>query len=90
MAKTININGVRFGGRNPLALIAGPCVVESRKGCLDLARRLKKLAGEKNIPFVFKASYDKANRTSADSFRSLGFETALEILREVKETCDVP
>jgi 2-dehydro-3-deoxyphosphooctonate aldolase (KDO 8-P synthase) len=90
MAKSIKIGGVPFGGRSPLALIAGPCVIESRKGCLDLAGRLVRLARKKEIPLVFKASYDKANRTSIRSYRGPGLAKGLEILAEVKERFKVP
>jgi 2-dehydro-3-deoxyphosphooctonate aldolase (KDO 8-P synthase) len=79
-----------IGGKGPLALISGPCVIESRKGCLDLAKRLVKLAESEGIPFVFKASYDKANRTSVDSYRGPGIIEGLEILQEVRETLGVP
>ncbi len=90
MIKKINVGGVRFGGGAPLALIAGPCVIESRAGCLDLAGKLVKLARAEKIPFVFKASFDKANRTSLKSYRGPGLVQGLEILREVKEKFGVP
>ena len=84
------IGKVAVGGKAPLVLIAGPCVIESRKACLDLAGRLARLAREEKIPFVFKASYDKANRTSHQSFRGPGLSKGLEILAEVKERFGVP
>lgn len=90
MAKSVKIGSVRIGGRHPLALIAGPCVIESRKACLDLAGRLTRLARRENIPFIFKASYDKANRTSIHSYRGPGIARGLEILAEVKERYTVP
>jgi 2-dehydro-3-deoxyphosphooctonate aldolase (KDO 8-P synthase) len=90
MTKTVNVKGVKFGGRNPLALIAGPCVIESRDDCMALADKLVKLARRQNIPFVFKASYDKANRTSINSYRGPGIAKGLEILAEIKEKYDVP
>jgi 2-dehydro-3-deoxyphosphooctonate aldolase (KDO 8-P synthase) len=90
MVKTITIGSVKVGGKNPLVLVAGPCVIESRKGCLDLAGRLAKLAREEKIPLVFKASYDKANRTSHKSFRGPGLSKGLEILSEVKERYGLP
>ncbi|MCS6770731.1 MAG: 3-deoxy-8-phosphooctulonate synthase [Kiritimatiellae bacterium] len=86
----IRIGPVEIGGGAPLALIAGPCVIESRGGCLSLAKRLAKLAEEEKIPLIFKASYDKANRSSAASFRGPGLEKGLEILAEVKETTGLP
>ena len=90
MGKTINVKGVQFGGGNPLALIAGPCVIESRKDCMAIADKLVKLSQQQNIPFVFKASYDKANRTSINSYRGPGIEKGLEILAEIKEKYDIP
>ena len=81
--------GVQFGdGR--LAFIAGPCVIESRKMALDLAKRLTALSEELEVPYVFKASFDKANRTSVDSFRGPGIDEGLDILAEIRATCDVP
>jgi 2-dehydro-3-deoxyphosphooctonate aldolase (KDO 8-P synthase) len=90
MGKTVKIGDIRIGGRNPLALIAGPCVIESRRKCLELASRLKRLADQENIPFIFKASYDKANRSSYNSFRGPGLSRGLMILSEVKERYGVP
>ncbi|VGO12061.1 2-dehydro-3-deoxyphosphooctonate aldolase [Pontiella desulfatans] len=90
MTKTINVNGVKFGGKNPLAMIAGPCVIESREGCMAIADKLVKLSKKQNIPFVFKASYDKANRTSIHSYRGPGIEQGLEILAEIREKYNVP
>ncbi len=90
MLKTVSIGGVRIGGRHPLALIAGPCVIESRRQCLNLAGRLARLAREENIPLIFKASYDKANRTSHESFRGPGLSRGLAILAEVKERYGIP
>ena len=88
--KTVSVGGVKIGGRHSLALIAGPCVIESRAACLDLARRLTRLARREQIPFIFKASYDKANRSSHRAFRGPGLEEGLDILAEVKEACGVP
>ena len=93
MSKTtqvVRVGGVGFGGRHPLALISGPCVIESRAKCLALARRLVKLAREEGIPFIFKASYDKANRSSIDAFRGPGLTAGLDVLAEVKATLGVP
>jgi 2-dehydro-3-deoxyphosphooctonate aldolase (KDO 8-P synthase) len=89
MTKTVNVKGVKFGGKNPLALIAGPCVIESREGCMAIADKLVKLAKKQNIPLVFKASYDKANRTSINSYRGPGIVKGLEILAEIKEKYNV-
>jgi 2-dehydro-3-deoxyphosphooctonate aldolase (KDO 8-P synthase) len=90
MTKTINVKGVKFGGKNPLALIAGPCVIESRESCMAIADRLVKLSKKQDIPLIFKASYDKANRTSINSYRGPGISKGLEILVEIKEKYDVP
>jgi len=90
MTKVVNVNGVKFGGNQPLALIAGPCVIESRELCMDMAKRLCAMAKKMSVPFVFKASYDKANRTSIHSFRGPGIAKGLEILAEIKETYQVP
>ena len=81
--------GVRFGD-GKLVFIAGPCVIESRKMALDLAKKLTKLANELDVGYVFKASFDKANRTSVDSYRGPGIEEGLDILAEVRETYGVP
>lgn len=90
MIRTIKVGSVSVGGRAPLALIAGPCVIESPEGCLDLAARLVRFAQAKRVPLIFKASYDKANRTSIDSFRGPGLEAGLEVLAEVKRRFHVP
>jgi 2-dehydro-3-deoxyphosphooctonate aldolase (KDO 8-P synthase) len=71
-------------------LIAGPCVIESEDLCFRVASSLKKTCSRLGISFVFKASYDKANRTSARSFRGLGIDAGLQILAEVRKRCDVP
>ncbi|MDP6491160.1 MAG: 3-deoxy-8-phosphooctulonate synthase [Kiritimatiellia bacterium] len=88
--KTVSVGGVKVGGRHPLVLIAGPCVIERREACLDVARRLVRLSKREQIPFIFKASYDKANRSSVRAFRGPGIEEGLAILAEVKEALDVP
>jgi 2-dehydro-3-deoxyphosphooctonate aldolase (KDO 8-P synthase) len=90
MGKIIKIGGISMGANRGLALIAGPCVIESREGCLAIAERLVKLAKAQKIPLVFKASYDKANRSSVKSFRGPGLERGLEILAEVKNRFGVP
>lgn len=81
---------IRMGRAHPLFLLAGPCVVESREKTLTIARILKEICGELGIPLVFKASYDKANRSSGKSFRGRGMEAGLEILAEVKATHGLP
>jgi len=81
---------VRVGGSNPLFLIAGPCVIESAEHALALAKALKALADKLRIPFIFKASYDKANRSSVGSYRGPGLKKGLEILKAVKDEAGVP
>ena len=88
--KAVKAGRVRFGGGAPLALIAGPCVIESRAMAFDLAARLVALAQKEKIPLVFKASYDKANRTSGKAFRGPGLAQGLEILAGIKEKFGVP
>lgn len=81
--------GFNVGIDQPFFLIAGPCVIESEQLMMDTAGFLKELTDELNIPFIFKASFDKANRTSHDSFRGLGFEQGLKILSDVKKSIGV-
>lgn len=90
MTKTVSIGGVKFGGKAPLALIAGPCVIEGRDKCLKIAKALAALAKAENIPLVFKASFDKANRSSFSSFRGPGLVEGLNILAEVKDVTGLP
>jgi len=78
------------GGRSPFFLIAGPCVIESEQHCLDLAGFLKDLAARLDLFLVFKASFDKANRSSIHSYRGPGLEKGLQILEKVRKTCDLP
>ncbi|MBQ6247521.1 MAG: 3-deoxy-8-phosphooctulonate synthase [Kiritimatiellae bacterium] len=85
----IAVGDVVFGGEK-LAFIAGPCVIESRGGCLAIAEELAAISKRLGTPFVFKASFDKANRTSLDAYRGPGLENGLEILAEVKERFGLP
>ena len=82
--------GFEVGLDKPFFLIAGPCVAESEQLCLDVAGRMKEITGRLGIPYIFKASYDKANRSSGQSFRGLGMEAGLRILAEVKRQIGVP
>jgi len=82
--------GFEVGADKPLFLIAGPCVVESMQLQIDTAGKLKEITGKLGIPFVFKSSFDKANRTSSSSFRGPGMEEGLRILGEVKDQIGVP
>ena len=86
----MNLCGFEVGLDRPLFLIAGPCAVESRELALDTAGELKEICRNLEIPFVYKSSYDKANRSSIKSFRGLGMERGLEILGEVRKTIGVP
>lgn len=90
MTKEIGIKKFKIGGKNKLFLIAGPCVIEGRDICFDIAKELKKITKRLNINFIFKASYDKANRTSIKSFRGIGIERGLSVLRKIKEELNVP
>ena len=82
--------GFEVGLDRPMFLIAGPCVVESRELVIDVAGELKELTSRLGIPFVFKASYDKANRSSSKSFRGLGMARGLQILSDVRRQVGVP
>ena len=82
--------GFEAGLDQPLFLIAGPCVVESRELQMETAGRLKELCAQFGVPFIFKSSYDKANRSSGESFRGLGMERGLAILADVKRELGVP
>lgn len=90
-SKEISINAkVKIGKSNPLFLIGGPCVIESEKHALFMAKEIKKVCAQLQVPFIFKASYDKANRSSIKSYRGPGLKLGLEILQVVKEECHVP
>ena len=82
--------GFEVGLNRPLFLIAGPCVVESEQLQIDVAGRLKEICAALRVPFIFKSSYDKANRSSSKSFRGLGMEEGLRILGEVRRQVGVP
>ena len=88
--KPVPIGSFAVGGGNPIALIAGPCVIESPGHASDLALALKGIAARCDIPLVFKASYDKANRTSGTSFRGPGLESGLRTLADVKARTGLP
>jgi 2-dehydro-3-deoxyphosphooctonate aldolase (KDO 8-P synthase) len=90
VARSILLEGRRLGGGAPLFLIAGPCVIESAGHPLQVARRLKDITDRLGIPLVFKASFDKANRSSLRSYRGPGLERGLEILARVKARLDLP
>jgi 2-dehydro-3-deoxyphosphooctonate aldolase (KDO 8-P synthase) len=87
---TVRVGDVTIGGKAPLAVIAGPCVIESRDSALRHAERLARIAAEQKIGLVYKSSYDKANRTSGGSFRGLGRDDGLRILEDVRRATGLP
>jgi len=90
MVRTVKLDQVAFGGNKPFVLIAGPCVIESKALTLKIALQLADITQRLKIPFVFKASFDKANRTALRSFRGPGLKKGLEILAEIKQDVGVP
>lgn len=90
MTREIITGNVKIGGNRPLVLIAGPCVIENEAATMRHAEKLLTICNGVNIPLIFKASYDKANRTSINSFRGPGLKEGLAILRKVKETLGLP
>src|SRR5579862_4566253 len=89
-AREISIGNFRIGGNQPLFLIAGPCVIESEIHAVMMAERIAGIAARANVPFVFKASYDKANRSSEQSYRGPGLVEGLSILKKIKERFKLP
>lgn len=89
MGNSVNINKIAIGSGEPLVLISGPCVIEDFETTYKIAAFLKKLTEEIDIPFIFKASYDKANRTSINSFRGPGIKEGLAILSKIKTELDI-
>jgi 2-dehydro-3-deoxyphosphooctonate aldolase (KDO 8-P synthase) len=87
--KIVRIGRVAFGGKT-LSIIAGPCVIESRRACVALAVKLKAIARRARVGLVFKASFDKANRSSINSYRGPGLDKGLEILAQIKEEVGLP
>jgi 2-dehydro-3-deoxyphosphooctonate aldolase (KDO 8-P synthase) len=87
---SVSIGAVRFGNSLPLALIAGPCALESRAHALEMASALKEIAGRVGLGLVFKTSFDKANRTSAKAARGIGLDAALPIFAEIRDTLKIP
>jgi 2-dehydro-3-deoxyphosphooctonate aldolase (KDO 8-P synthase) len=88
--KKISIGNMVVGDNKKFVLIAGPCVLENEKSAMDTAQYLKKLTVKLKIPFIFKSSYDKANRTSVKSYRGPGAKKGLAILRNIKKELDIP
>ena len=88
--KLVKVGQVEIGGGRPVVLIAGPCVIESPSHALDTAEKIKRAANDANIPFIFKASYDKANRSSINSFRGPGLIKGLKSLEKIKKELNIP
>ena len=90
MTREIPVGAVKIGGTLPFALIAGPCVIESEAATLEAAERLARITSDLGIPFIFKSSYDKANRSSITSYRGPGITEGLRVLARVKRELGVP
>ena len=90
VTQPISVGPFDIGGNSPLVLIAGPCVIESEKIVRDIAEKLKQITEDLRVPFIFKASYDKANRSSIKSFRGPGLKEGLKILQKLKTDLDIP
>ena len=90
MVKEIAVGNVKIGGDRPLVLVAGPCVIENEVATMRCAERLMTICNGISMPLIFKASYDKANRTSVNAFRGPGMKEGLRILQRVKESLGVP
>ena len=88
--EVVRVGQVEIGGGAPLALIAGPCVIEGRDSALRHAQAIRNIATRLRVPFIYKSSYDKANRTSIDAYRGLGRDEGLAVLEELKREIGVP
>ncbi|MFQ5790924.1 MAG: 3-deoxy-8-phosphooctulonate synthase [Acidobacteriota bacterium] len=88
--RAVQVGGTTFGAGNPFVLIAGPCVIENDRHPFEMAQRLSQLTRNLGVPYIFKASFDKANRTSRESFRGPGLRAGLQILAEIRERFEVP
>jgi len=86
----VDVSGIKIGGDNPLALIAGPCVIETEDIVMQTAEQVKKIADKLNIPFIFKSSYLKDNRSSSKTYQGPGLDEGLKMLQKVKEQFDIP
>jgi 2-dehydro-3-deoxyphosphooctonate aldolase (KDO 8-P synthase) len=86
----VQVGPITIGGGSPLVLIGGPCAIESEKHALMTAERLAAIAADRRVPFIYKSSYDKANRSSLEGYRGPGLTEGLRILRRVRETVGVP
>ncbi len=90
MTKIVEVKDIKIGGGNPIAVIAGPCVVENYEITYETAKKVKKITSELGMPFIFKSSYKKANRTSLKGFSTIGEKVALEILKQIKQELNIP
>jgi 2-dehydro-3-deoxyphosphooctonate aldolase (KDO 8-P synthase) len=88
--REVAVGTVRIGGGRPLVLIGGPCAIEDEKHALMTAERLARIAADKRVPFIYKSSYDKANRSSVNSYRGPGLVEGLRVLKKVRDTLRVP
>jgi 2-dehydro-3-deoxyphosphooctonate aldolase (KDO 8-P synthase) len=88
--RPVRVGSITIGGGHPLVLIGGPCAIESEKHALMTAERLAGIAADRRVPFIYKSSYDKANRSSVEGYRGPGLIEGLRILRRVRETVGVP
>lgn len=88
--RQVRIGSITIGGGQPLVLIGGPCAIENEKHALMTAERLAGIAADRRVPFIYKSSYDKANRSSIDGYRGPGLREGLRILRRVRDTVGVP
>ena len=88
--KTVKVKNLEISNTNPFTLIAGPCQMESRDHAMMMCEKLKELTTRLNIPFIYKTSFDKANRTSLNATRGIGLEQAMAVFDELRETFDVP
>ena len=88
--RQIKVGGVAIGGGAPLAAILGPCVIESETHLMNMAEEIKSICSELEVPLIFKASFDKANRTSINSFRGPGLDEGMKIFQKIKDEFEVP
>ena len=88
--RPVTVAGLTIGGGSPLALIGGPCAIEDERHALMMAERLQRMTADARVPFIYKSSYDKANRSSVHSYRGPGLKEGLRILARVKETTGLP
>src|SRR3974390_1399583 len=90
VTREISLGPLRLGAGNPLFLIAGPCVIESESHARTMAERVAKIASDAGVPYIFKASYDKANRSSVKAFRGPGMAEGLRVLGKIKKDLGLP